>query len=104
MLGTHFLLKPVDFFTDELYDIAALEADQMVVPRPAERFFVPGMILPEPVPGDEAAVDEEVKRVVDGSTRNVHPPGIQAGEELVGVEMSRRAHDLIEERQPFARR
>ena len=104
MLGTNLLLKPVDLFVDKLYDIAALEADQMVVSRPPERFFISGVILPEPVPGDEAAIDEEVERVVDGSARNVHPPGIHASKELVGVEMSRRAHDLIEKRQPFARR
>ena len=37
---THFLLDFIKFFIDELYDIATLNANKMIVPRPAEGLFI----------------------------------------------------------------
>ena len=96
-------LDAVEFCRDKLYDIPAFEADHMVVAGAPEGLFVPGVILAEAVPGDEAAVDEEVERVVDGRPGGLQPFLAQIRVELVGVKMARHLHDLVQQEEPLPR-
>src|SRR5689334_1640772 len=66
-------LNPVELFADEFNDVAALEADEVIVPRPAERLLVAGMIFAEGVFRNQTAVDQEVERIIDG-----RPGGLQS--------------------------
>ena len=56
-LIAYLALNFFELLADELDNIAAFKADQVVVARLTKRLLVPGMVLSESVAGDESAVD-----------------------------------------------
>src|SRR2546422_416841 len=65
---------PLDLFeavADELDDVSASEAYEMIVPRASECFLKTRMVFPEPVPRNQPAVDEQVKRIIYGRPRDL---------------------------------
>ena len=101
-MGLEFLLR-ADFLLDlfqlpvhEFDDIPALEADQMVVPRPPESLLEAGVILAEAVAGDQAAVYEQVEGIVHGGAGDIASSRVDRCEESVRIEVAVGAHDLVQ--------
>jgi hypothetical protein len=67
----HFRLDLLQSFMDELDNVAAVEADQMVVMRPAECLFIARAVLGEPVFRHQAGTLEEIECVVDRGLRDL---------------------------------
>ena len=104
MLGADFLLQLVQFVVNELNDVAAFQADQMVVAWPPEGLFIPGVVFAEAVPGNQAAVDKQVECIIDGGPGNLHPFCVELCEKVVRVEVTPCMHNLIEQEKALARR
>jgi len=98
LVRADFFLKLVEPFVDEFNEIAALEADQVVMVWLAEGLLIAGAVLGKPVFGDEAAFLEEIESVVDGGPGDFLAPGYQAIVEVFCVEVSLALRDSGEDR------
>jgi hypothetical protein len=94
----YLILYRLEPFIDKFDDIAAFQADQVVMLRAAERFLVPGGALREPVFGDQPAILQEIKRVVDCCLGDFDPFGDHSVVQILGVKVPLALQYGIEDR------
>jgi hypothetical protein len=72
----------------ELNDLPAFRADHVIVMRAANSFLVLRVSLTESVPRNDAALVQQIKRIIYRCTRNLAAMRLQVQEERVCFEMT----------------
>ena len=98
LVRADFFLELVEPFVHEFDEIAALEADQVVVVWLAECLLIAGAVLGKSVFGDEAAILEEIQSIVHCGPGDFSPAGYQAVVEVICIEVSLALRDGGENR------
>ena len=71
----------------EFDDLAAGCANEMVMVRAVNGFFILRMSLRKPVAGNQAAFMQKIQRLIDGGARNFRAVIFQRDKKIIGVEM-----------------
>jgi hypothetical protein len=90
-------LEFLDPFLDELEDLAACDADHVLVMIATDRRFEQRVAVTEVVLAKQAGIDQMSDRPVDRCTGDVGAGGAQGFEEPVGVEVTVQADDALED-------
>src|SRR5689334_12444190 len=94
------VLERLDLLVLELHDPPADGADEVVVVVPSEDRLVHHLAAPELAGLDEAPVDQESERAVDGGAADVLAMRAHAVEELLRGEVPVLAEDRVEDLAP----
>src|SRR5271169_1083989 len=97
------LLAFLDRRVDELDDLAAARAHEVVVVLALAEPLVAVLLLVQPHASDEAAAVKKLERPVDRRAADLRSAVAHADHEVFRVEMPVGREDLVEEGGPFAR-
>lgn len=81
----------------EFDDLAARRADQVIVMRAVNRFFILSMALRKAVARNQAAFVQKIKRFINRSARNFRSVIFQPDKKIIGIEMIVPFHNSIQD-------
>ena len=103
MLAADLVLQPLDLFLYELEDLAALDADQVLVVLAAEGRLVERTPVAQRMPAQNAGLDQSAEGAEDGRARDRSPVATERGEKLLGVEVPEVPEGVVEDPPAFGR-